>query len=452
MLKKIILGRRWPLYIILLTAGLILSYNLGKPFWGHHDWNGVYWGNVSRNYLRYGLFTTKLASIDNFGLTNPSGFSYSFHYSPLFPLSQAIFLFIFGVHEWALRLMAGLFSLGTIAVFYELVKKNFSQRIAFVSALFWIFTPMSIYFGKMPVHEPEVLFFSILAIYLYLTNRFRWLLVCVVLAELTTWPGYFIVPAITLHWLISRGSKLAIKKILSLWFVSFAVFGTLLLHDYLVTGSFFGGGLAEIFFFRVHSVALIRYVSTLVRWRLTYYSPILLGLLLVALVCWRNIKYMGIPFLFFVFAIIYPVIFRDASFRHDYLLIYFLPFVSLGAALGLSQIISEKKKLYLVCSVMGVILMLILRWKFIFALERSDIYRESVVFGKYINIHSQPLDKILAVTADPSVGFDSIFIGFYADRQLSISRSLPATTSGYTKIFVYPSGGKIESVIYYDHD
>ena len=86
---------------------------------------------------------------------------------------------------------------------------------------------------------------------------------------------------------------------------------------------------------------------------------------------------------------------------------------------------------------------MIIRWPFVLALENSDIYKESVRLGQYININTQSQDKVLALTQDPDVGFDGMFIAFYADRKISIINDHSATTEVFTKVFRYLPGGKI---------
>jgi len=39
--------------LVLIFSVFALSANLDKPFIGHHDWNGAFWGNVTRKYLTF---------------------------------------------------------------------------------------------------------------------------------------------------------------------------------------------------------------------------------------------------------------------------------------------------------------------------------------------------------------------------------------------------------------
>lgn len=142
--------------ILLAGAIFILSFfwigqNLDKPFWGEHDWNGVRYGNIARNYLRYGLLQTRLGQVENSGPVLPGEFEYYTRYPPLLPFLIAISYKIFGISEWSTRL--------------------FSLRAGVLAALLVLATPMVGYFGKNPSHEPLTLFFILLAFYGYIRAR-----------------------------------------------------------------------------------------------------------------------------------------------------------------------------------------------------------------------------------------------------------------------------------------
>lgn len=405
------------IFLLIIAASLLLSYNISKPYWGHHDWSGAYWGTVARNYVRYGYFSTKLAMVENIGPAQPGNFQYTFHYSPLFPLLWSAIMFLFGTSEAASRISMSLISFITLFVFYQIVKPLCSKGVAFSTVVFWISNPMFVYFAKMPVHEIPVLLFMINAIYFFLKKYYYLSVFLIILAELTTWPGYFIVPALSIYWWINKEKYYSKRQIAGLWIISVLVFLSLLIHDFLLTGSFFGGGLKEIFFFRVHSVALIPYLSQLVRWSITYYTPVLLSLSLFSLIVLRKTKIWSVLVLLFVMAVIYPIVFRDASYRHDYLLIYFLPFLSFASALGLKVFI-KNPKVYVLAGIILAIGMLLWRKDYIIALDNSDIYKESVRFGKYINANSQATDTVNYELLDPQVGFDGWHIAYYADRKI----------------------------------
>ncbi|MBI4099488.1 glycosyltransferase family 39 protein [Candidatus Microgenomates bacterium] len=446
MWKKITLGNKWPLFIILLIAGLLLAINLDKPFWGHHDWTGVYWGSVARNFSRYGLVATKFGMVLGSGALTPDQFSYNFHYLPLFPIIWSGFFAVFGIHNWVSRLMPLVFSLGSLAIFYQLITRYFSRQVAIFACLFWIATPMFIYFGKTPIHEIPLMFFVLAALYYYLGRRYKLLLLFILLAELTTWPGFFLVPAITIHWWLRGRKQFTLVRVVTLWAASVGLFLLHLAHDYWLTGSPLGGGLGEIFLSRVQGVAIVPYLSVLVRWAVTYYT-LLLPMSFLWLILAIKKKLPGrqdIPALFLIFAVFYPLIFRDASIRHDFLLIYFWPFLALSSALVVGKVI--RSRLIQIPAVIVILsVMIVTRFKYIVALENSDIYKESVRFGQFIHDNSSLTDKVLAVTADSTVGWDGWFIAYYADRVVVQEATLPSNLKNFDKVMIYSSGGRMSA-------
>lgn len=347
--------------------------------------------------------------------------NYNFHFTPVFTLIWASFFKIFGIANWVSRLFAVVFSLGSLAVFYLLVKRFFDQKTAIIASSFWMATPMFIYFGKMPVHEIPLMFFVLLTFWFSLTNHYFLTLISCVLAMSITWPGFFLVPVLVLfnrkYWVLVP--------------CAFLLFALHLTHNYFVTGDPFGGGLKEIFLMRTAGANLtwyLWYLKTLASWAWAYYF-----LLIPLSILGFMLKKHKILVLFLCYAIIYPIVFRDASSRHDYLLIYFWPFLTLSSAL----VIKRKLLVILVISVM-----LYSRWDFITALQNSSLFKESVLIGEYIKPRTAPGDKVQIVSYDKSLPFDGWFAGYYSDRPVIYTTDPKEIDPNY-KVFSYFPGGKI---------
>lgn len=451
MLKKF-LSQNWSVLVLLFVGVLILSVNLNKPFWGHHDWNGAYWGNVARNFTRHGIFETRLGMIYNVGPATPDNFAYTFHFSPLYPLLLSLFFRLFGISEVTARSLSIILSVTTLFVFYRLIKVFSQNRVALAAIAFWVATPMFIYFGKMPVHDILILLLSITSFLFFFTGRKKLSVLFALLAQLSGWPGYSVVVALTA--VIAVGKKGSWREkffqALSYWATTFAVFGSLLLHDRLLTGSFFGGGLDEIFFTRIRPVAILPYIGILSRWSLTYFTPLILffaasGLILIIS---KRIKDWKIPFCLLIYASIYPIISRDSASRHDYLLIYFLPVLTLLASLLLDRFI-KRNVLFYGAIILTIMIMVKTRLPYIMALNNSDIYRESALLGKFVNQNSRPNDRVLIVLADKNIPFDGWHISYYADRNLVISPVVPISSKEkYQLKFTYLAPGNITREIF----
>lgn len=340
-------------------------------------------------------------------------YNYNFHYLPTFTLIWSFFFRIFGVFNWVSRLFAIIFSLGSIIVFYKIIHKFYDQKTAVITCAFWLTTPMFIYFGKMPVHEIPLMFFVLLTFWFYLKDNFRLTVISSLLAMLITWPGFFLVPVLILfkpkYWILIP--------------ISLSLFGLHLTHDYLVTGDFLGGGLREIFLYRISGVEPVSYLKILTRWAWTYYFLLIpIGLLGFIL------KPNKISLYFLLYALSYPIIFRDAASRHDYLLIYFWPFITLSAALIIRR--------YLLAALI-ILLMLYFRWDYILALQNSSLYKESVTIGEYVKNKTKPGDRVEIISFDKSLPFDGWFAGYYTDRPVTYTNEITNIMPGY-KVFYYP--------------
>ena len=142
------------IFLFALTL-VIVGKNLNKPFWGIHDWNGARYGNIARNYVRYGYFTTKFSQIENGGVYT--------HYPPMLPILISFSYKFFRVNEWATRLVPVLATSGLIIIIYLIGRTIFSNKIGLTASFLALATPMIRYYGKNPVHEPLALFFASLA-------------------------------------------------------------------------------------------------------------------------------------------------------------------------------------------------------------------------------------------------------------------------------------------------
>ena len=65
---------KYIIYLVILLAFFLLLPKIDKPFFGHHDWNGVFYSNIARNYLRYGYLKTKFGEVTNYGRVEAEDF------------------------------------------------------------------------------------------------------------------------------------------------------------------------------------------------------------------------------------------------------------------------------------------------------------------------------------------------------------------------------------------
>ena len=90
---------------------------------------------------------------------DPSNFHGPMHFYLLF-IAQALF----GRHVWALRLPVALISTGGVAMAFAF-RRFVSERTCLVAALAMAVSPGMTFYGRYAIHEPELVFFMMLAIW-----------------------------------------------------------------------------------------------------------------------------------------------------------------------------------------------------------------------------------------------------------------------------------------------
>ncbi len=304
------------LFLIILFSLLVLTHNLAKPFIGHHDWNGVFYSQIAGNYLDFGLLTTKLGQ-----MTGPDSF-YT-HYPPLFPLILAAAFKFFGQQDIVTRLVPVIFTSASIGLLYLI---SHSWVVVIV-----VLTPMLRYFGQMPSQEALIVFFSCLSIYAHLNHKTKLFYFSVIGNALSGWAGYFLYPFLLFK---NRSKLLKTGLILTLIFCGH------LLHVYILTGSFTGGGIFDAFLLRLGlyprlglvepelagQFTWISYLVKEARMLTVYYTLTLLSLAVAGLLLVRK----KLTIILFTWGLSYPLIFSNVVFVHEYFNIFFVPFLALS--------------------------------------------------------------------------------------------------------------------------
>lgn len=445
-----------PLFTLLSLTVLIHGPLLTKPFYGHHDWVSVLYGQIARNNLRYGLLVTHFGQVTTAGVTNPSQFDYHTHHPLLWPLLLTLSAATLGLHEWSIRLVPFLSSLGAMSVYYLLVKRHFGALVAFFSGLFFLATPMFLYFGVLPDKEPFVLFLILLTLRAYLRSDLEGpkgltLLILFLLGGLTHWIFYLLPIVFFLHQLIVRRKpKQSLFLLFTFYFLLLATLAFHLWHTHLLTGDYLGGGLKETLSFRLSSTAsdktnftVIEYISKLFARLGNYFGWIVLPFVsigLLTLVTWR-IQRRGeswldsrtpasfsLIFLFLAIGLLYPIVFRNYVYIHDYLLYYLLPFWGLSVTLGIMAAVRFLKTRLILPFPLSLLtlfslftlltLTLVDRAPIIITLRRSDWYQRGKHYGAEIALHSLPTQKVVFVSSVEDAETLARFIDFYADRHV----------------------------------
>lgn len=411
-----------PSALFLLTF-FVVGTNLNKPFWGTHDWNGARYGNIAKNYLRYGPIGTKFGQVENGGVSAPAQFIYYTHYQPLLPLLIAGSYKIFGVSEYATRLLPLIATAGFVIVIYFIGWELVSWQSGLFSSLLALATPMLRYYGKNPVHEPLALFFASLA-FLGLIKKNKWLLLTgVILTALTNWSFVFLVAGISIFLL----SKKNLKQIFSLWTLAFVLAALHFLHIKILTGSFLGGNLIGALLERtsvdqvVAKFGIVQYILQIRLWSSTLFTNTLLAFALIGALIMIKSKFGR--FKKFILAVLiyclYPIFFANASFVHSYFIYYLVFPLALLAGYFCAKMI-EFKKILLVLALGIIIGVWLERNDYVGALNESSGDRLAVQASVVIRAKTKPTDTVLVEPPDYELSRLPI-LSYYSERNIIAS-------------------------------
>ena len=439
MKKSLGVKRHLPVALVsiflFLFSLLIIGQNLDKPFWGEHDWNGVRYGNIARNYFKYGLINLKFAQVENSGPINGHQIEYFTHYPPLFPILISLSYKIFGISEWSTRLVPLLASSGSILLIFLIGTKLWDFKTGFLAALLSLVIPINLYFGKTPVHEPVLVFFILLSFlaYLYLKSsdkiQFKvWFILALIAAHLTTWAGFFLTPAITILTIFKRDNYL--KGSIFFWLIPIIIFPAYMGFIYLHTGSLIGGDLLGVFLQRSSlmreiqptDLNLVNYLARIRLWLFTLYSATLTLLVAVWFIFFLKRKLGGSDLQLLIlglFGVTYLIVFPNAAFIHNYLVFYLMPFFVLTGARVIWLLAGLKiiKKFSLLVPLVFLFIILLERKPYLDALNVSDADKLAVKVGKVINSQTLPSDTVLVSPVRFSYSAEN-FLKFYSDRRL----------------------------------
>ncbi|MDI6757219.1 MAG: glycosyltransferase family 39 protein [Endomicrobiia bacterium] len=151
------------LTLILFTAFLLRSRGMFNPLLDAHSWRQTFTATVAYNF-----YSSDMNILQPRLNVFPEINEVEFH---LYPFTVAVLYKVFGFHEHFGKLVSIFFGLGTIFFIYLMAKRYFSELSASAAALFWTFSPMTIYYNRTFMPESAMLFCSVAGVYFFL----KWL-------------------------------------------------------------------------------------------------------------------------------------------------------------------------------------------------------------------------------------------------------------------------------------
>ena len=154
------------LLILLLVYAAGLTREISAPWAGMHDWNGAFFSQLARNFLRYPLSVDHGMPMVAMGSAVPpvgERSIYATHPPGLVWLVAGAFEAL-GESEAAARMVPIVASLGSLALLVWMVFRAYGVGTAILSGLIYSLMPMAVYFGRMVDHEAVCLLCMLAAV------------------------------------------------------------------------------------------------------------------------------------------------------------------------------------------------------------------------------------------------------------------------------------------------
>jgi 4-amino-4-deoxy-L-arabinose transferase-like glycosyltransferase len=175
MLKKLKTLIIW--LVIFGLAAAVRLYRINNPVADWHSWRQADTAAVTRYYIQNGidLLRPRFSDLSAYpsGLANPQGYR-----MVEFPFINALTAWLYhlpGFDRLSLvvfsRLVSILFSLGSIALLFLIVRRLSGRKTALLAALFMAALPFNVYYSRTILPEVPLVFFSLAAIYAALNTR-----------------------------------------------------------------------------------------------------------------------------------------------------------------------------------------------------------------------------------------------------------------------------------------
>ena len=150
--------------LLALLFASIASRDITRPFYGLHSWAQASGAWVARSHVKYGLGYTKGLSTWAVGDPPPKNPTRYLDHPQLGGLLSGMAMAIFGINEWAPRVVAIITGIGSLILFLKILRGLLDEKTALLAGLILVLFPLNGYFGM----GGWLALFSFLAIWCYL--------------------------------------------------------------------------------------------------------------------------------------------------------------------------------------------------------------------------------------------------------------------------------------------
>lgn len=411
-----------PLVVLLLgflTMGMVIASSwdqLTQPFWGHHEFNGVFYGTIARNYHRYGLLQTKGAQVTTGFETSAENWGYHTHHPATYPLLLYLWTLIMPFTELSMRSVSVLATTTTILYWLWVNRRQSATFLgAVMSVILLLMTPLLRYYFSLPVFEPLMLPLMLIGAMAYQKRQSRLLIWMIFLSALLDWPGYWLGIWVSIISLVKKDWRLVKLACLSL----LGVTGVILFHQWLA----YGNPLTEIIEIGQKRLDVTAQPYTLYQWLRLLISrtksflglPVLVASFIGSLIMIRS-RQKPLFVLLLGIGLSHILVFRNITWYHDYMLYHLLPLL-LFTSLTFFKWLQQKSNLFAM-SILSVFLILELATtsRFYTDLAKMQPHKVCVEFGQQV----AKTDSVLTfVGTQEKLNSCPPFIGFYGQKRFN---------------------------------
>ncbi|PIS23084.1 hypothetical protein COT49_02025 [candidate division WWE3 bacterium CG08_land_8_20_14_0_20_40_13] len=400
-----------------ITGPLIFFFS---PLWGTHAGNSADRGYAGFKLATEGFVKHRLGHYLGFG-------GYYTNHPPVAHLLTGISFKIIGDNDLANRIPPYLFSVAGAILFYLLIKELFDKKTALISSLFYISTPVYIYYGSINIHENYSVSLLLASCFFYsrfLKERKEAYLLgstfCVLGSALSSWHVWFFYLILAI-----LGRK---EKTTTLLFVvaTLGAFFSMEINTYTAQKSFLTNSIGS-FLFRTgldnNTYSLLNNPLH-VAGRLLINISISLGIFTIPAIvywgisqsaCWRRV----VPHIkntLFLFPILPIIIFSNAFYIHEYLFIYALPASALAEGFLLLKLWRMKPfvTLFIFAHLMWVVICL--------GGYIKPVYKDAYLLGTYIR-ENYPNQRGILYVLDGHSNYSERILSYYARKDVLVAKS-----------------------------
>lgn len=165
MIGKIIRNQYFYLGLLLILGLWLRLYKIDNPIADWHSWRQADTAAVARNFFKEGFNPIiprydDMSGVAEHPVPNPNRYRFV-----EFPIYNSLVYFSYllngGVDEKLARLVSAIMSLGSAVFLFLIVRKYWGKFSALLSTLVFIALPFNIFFSRVILPEPSLVFFSL---------------------------------------------------------------------------------------------------------------------------------------------------------------------------------------------------------------------------------------------------------------------------------------------------